>query len=77
MQSIKLEMDVLRVARGRHQRSGAQCPRCLEALTVHQPDVELPDRLLGICMKCRGWFLIDAAVGVIVRLPDQAELRDA
>jgi hypothetical protein len=34
-----------------------QCPQCGHALALHQPDPELPDRLLGTCEECKSWYL--------------------
>ena len=53
------------------------CPRCHNCLSIHQPDEQLPDRLLGTCEECRTWFLINAAAGVIVRLPNEEEMERA
>jgi hypothetical protein len=36
------------------------CPRCEFLLTIHQPDPELPDRLLATCQGCEAWFLADS-----------------
>jgi len=33
------------------------CPNCEYALTLHQPDPELPDRLLATCDDCKSWYL--------------------
>jgi hypothetical protein len=33
------------------------CPACESSLTLHQPDPELPDRLLAVCEECRAWYL--------------------
>ncbi len=35
------------------------CPHCDEDLEVHQPDVDLPDRLLAVCRCCKAWFLAE------------------
>lgn len=34
------------------------CPCCHGELDLHQPDVSDPDRLLGICVSCGVWSLI-------------------
>jgi hypothetical protein len=39
-----------------------RCPRCRQSLELHQPDVELPDRLLGTCFHCRTWALLEVGV---------------
>jgi hypothetical protein len=77
MPSIQFALDVIKLAVDPSHPTEARCPACQELLTVHQPDVELPDRLLGVCPECRVWLLIDATVGVMIRLPHPGALRDA
>jgi hypothetical protein len=48
--------------------AGVFCLDCQTELVLHQPDPDLPDRLLGTCVKCKSWFLIEAAEGVLVPL---------
>jgi len=52
------------------------CLACGELLSIHQPDVNAPERLLGTCDACGAWHLVDADRGVTVLLPDQDGLRD-
>lgn len=33
------------------------CPHCQSELQFHQPDSELPDRLLAVCEDCHHWYL--------------------
>ncbi len=54
----------------------ARCDRCRDPLEMHQPDVASPDRLIGTCGGCHGWFLIDAEAGLMLRLPDLDALPD-
>ena len=35
------------------------CSRCRQEMEMHQPDVNQPNRLLGICPECGEWLLID------------------
>ncbi len=35
------------------------CPSCKIAFDLHQPDVTRPNRMLGVCPKCRAWSVID------------------
>jgi hypothetical protein len=35
------------------------CLACDCELILHQPDPDLPDRLLGTCDECKSWFLIE------------------
>lgn len=46
------------------------CPRCEYSLTLHQPDAELPDRLLATCDDCKAWFLADSDGVVLIPIPD-------
>lgn len=54
------------------------CPACREALDVHQPDSNVPDRLLAVCEGCGAWFLAvrDPMLEreVLLRLPDAVVL---
>lgn len=56
---------------------GTRCPECRGRLVVHQPDERLPHRLLGTCRSCLAWFLMDAAGGLVFRLPNELAPRDA
>jgi hypothetical protein len=76
MPSIYLALDVIRLTADPNHSIEARCPTCHEPLAVHQPDVELPDRLLDICLQCRAWFLVNISSGVMIRLPDPDALRD-
>jgi hypothetical protein len=49
------------------------CPQCEDALTLHQPDEELADRLLATCENCKSWFLTNPEVSVFVPLPELAD----
>jgi hypothetical protein len=42
------------------------CPHCGSTMTVHQPDLRHPERLLGVCEACASWCLMDLS-------PDEAE----
>jgi hypothetical protein len=57
------------------------CLACGGSLELHQPDISSPDRMVGICTKCRCWYLLDAIPGrnraVMVRLPDGETLQKA
>ena len=46
--------------------SRVTCLSCDSGLNLHQPDPGSPDRLLGICVGCQNWFILDL-------LPDEDE----
>jgi hypothetical protein len=50
------------------------CLECRKPLDVHQPDADLPDRMLATCDDCKGWHLIDykpdGRAALVALLPD-------
>src|SRR5262249_37198314 len=77
MISISLTVDRFQPVPVAEHATAMACPRCHACLLIHQPDQHLPDRLLATCDECRTWFLIHAAVGVILRLPNEEDLEGA
>jgi hypothetical protein len=75
MTRISLTLQLFDMRLVRDEASASRCPCCRRPLTLHQPDPDCPDRLVGICEGCRTWFIINAATGVMVRLPGDQELR--
>jgi hypothetical protein len=57
------------------------CLQCRNPLDIHQPDAELPDRMLATCEACKAWHLLDRAPGaadvLVLLLPDVAPFREA
>jgi hypothetical protein len=51
------------------------CDTCGAPLDVHQPDADLPDRLLGTCQGCKAWWLLDGEAGLMARLPDSLRVQ--
>jgi hypothetical protein len=39
--------------------SDLACAVCQTSLEIHQPDLDMPERLLGCCPSCRNWTLVD------------------
>ena len=56
------------------------CLACKGPLDLHQPDVGSPDRMVGVCMKCGRWYLLDSIAGtdeaLMVLLPDSESFQD-
>jgi hypothetical protein len=52
------------------------CLNCSKTLDVHQPDADLPYRMLATCPECKRWHLVDcdpeAPRARITLLPDAA-----
>jgi hypothetical protein len=54
------------LARSGHHRRAVRpqhkfrCKNCGCALTLHQPDQELAERLLGTCEKCKCWYVTNS-----------------
>src|SRR3954447_11206509 len=71
MSSIFISLDQVRL----QDVLKARCTKCQLPLELHQPDPELPERLLGTCEGCNAWYLMDVANGVMVPLPVE-ELLD-
>jgi hypothetical protein len=46
------------------------CPVCDAPLTLHQPDPELPDRLLATCDDCKSWYVTDAKGSELIRVSE-------
>jgi hypothetical protein len=51
------------------------CSECSADLVLHQPDSDLPDRLIATCGGCRTWFLLYTDIGVHIRLPSELEIE--
>lgn len=48
---------------------GICCPHCEDRLVLHQPDPDLPNRLLATCNDCKAWFLTDENAESLILLP--------
>ena len=51
------------------------CLHCSSPLTLHQPDAESPDRLLGVCEGCKHWYLVDLLPGQAAGCPGGSARR--
>lgn len=67
-----------RVPQGPHP-ANARCEHCDGMLTLHQPDPDTPDELLGTCDLCQTWYFVGLAASqtdpVLVELGAVAEGR--
>ena len=75
MATVALSLDLIRLSPDPDFPSRIRCSSCQARLEIHQPDEELPNRLLGPCHDCGAGFLI--AAEVMVRLPSDELLRNS
>ena len=53
------------------------CRNCGSDLDLHQPDLEMPERILGTCDECKTWYLFDGDLNGLEIAPprkDQGEV---
>ena len=78
-------MDAMVEHVGPHGLTSLRCLRCGEALDLHQPGADLPERLIGACSSCcdgcGSWHILNSVVGreeiVIALLPPCESFLDA
>jgi hypothetical protein len=58
---------------GREEILAPRCPFCDSPLELHQPDPELPHRLLAICEKCKSWYVSSAQGAPLTPVPMTVE----
>ncbi|HEV3163259.1 MAG TPA: hypothetical protein VGZ22_04405 [Isosphaeraceae bacterium] len=56
--SMKVALDVTVAPLTDEGLSSILCPKCQGPITVHQPDAQLPDQLLGTCDGCGAWYVL-------------------
>jgi hypothetical protein len=80
VKKITANLDVLRFPSPPEAPAGADCLNCSGSLTLSQPDPDSPERLIGVCDRCKHWFLInliiDQGEGIISGLPDIQIIRN-
>lgn len=59
---------------GPASRDRPRCLNCHREIAIHQPDLDLPDRLLGTCPACKAWFLMDSFRHVVYPIPGDEEI---
>ena len=76
---VPAELDVLRFPAYVDRLVTTECLNCSTLLSVSQPDLDAPDKLLGVCDRCKHWFFIhlrpDRTEGVMCELPDVDLIR--
>ena len=60
---------------GREQIPTPPCPHCDSKLALHQPDSQLPHRLLAVCEACKRWYVLDAGPLRMIASPDDDQSR--
>ena len=79
IKKVSADLDVLRFPTAQKSFVRPLCLNCPLPLTLLQPELNLPDRLLGVCSQCHHWFLVhlvpDETEGLLWRLPDVELIR--
>jgi hypothetical protein len=79
IKKVSADMDLLRFPTAVQGPIRARCVNCSLPLSLSQPDMNSPERLLGVCEQCKHWFLIDLIPnqtrGILCRLPDIKLIR--
>jgi hypothetical protein len=77
---VSADLDVLLFPTATERPVRTRCLNCSLPLSLLQPDLDSPDRLLGVCEQCKHWFLIrliaDHSKGLLCRLPDIEFVRE-
>lgn len=73
-------LDVLRFPKPIAELGEMNCPYCSGPLLMSQPDLDSPERLLGVCRLCSHWFLLDLIPnldeGILSKLPELQVIRE-
>jgi hypothetical protein len=79
IKKVSADLHVLRFPAPDEHPISAECLNCSVPLSLSQPDLNSPERLLGVCENCKHWFLIDLipdqTAGLLWRLPDSEVIR--
>ena len=79
VRKVTANLEILRFPTPFASSVGANCLNCSWPLSLSQPDLNSPERLLGVCEQCKHWFLIDLipeqSEGIIARLPETQIIR--
>lgn len=67
---LAFTLQAINLPRGHVARSRIRCTYCRCQMALHMPDPDQPDRMLGTCLTCKSWFLIDRDEGVMFLMPD-------
>jgi hypothetical protein len=76
---IPIELQIRIVGPGVSENLG-NCPDCGQRMSLHQPDENIPSRLLATCEVCERWYLIlegehPGGELLIAELPAEAAIR--
>jgi hypothetical protein len=79
IKKVSAESHVLRFPVATERPVKAHCLNCSLPLSLSQPDLHSPGRLLGVCPQCKRWFFIHLILnqteGFLWRLPDIDRIR--
>jgi hypothetical protein len=79
IKKVSTKLDVLRFPTAAEHPAWKHCLHCDSPLSLSQPDLGSPDRLLGVCEQCKYWFFIhlipDQTEWILCQLPDSEVIQ--
>jgi len=78
--TVMARLDVLPFATPAEDLTWVRCVHCKSPLDLLQPEVQFPERLLGICEECSSWYFIQLVLErsevIMLQIPEQRSLRE-
>ena len=75
---IAMTLSVMSITLCQDGQSSFLCTHCDSPVEIHQPDADLPYRMLGTCDHCHAWYLLTTDSGedraLVIELPDSSQL---
>ena len=72
--SVPVTLAVTGLSHARDEQNPLFCTYCGSPLEVHQPDADLPYKMLATCDDCHVWFLVssepDSDEALMIELPE-------
>ena len=79
-QTVAVPLTMRRFSTSPGDLDDGGCLVCEGPLDLHQPDVGRPDRMVGVCMKCERWYVLDSITGtdqaLMILLPECDSLQE-
>jgi len=73
-QTVPVSVGPLELAIEADEPCRVYCLTCQIPLDLHIPNPETPECMIGTCLECGSWYLIDHAIGALALLPNLSKL---